>query len=115
MYCSAQSPDLNPIENAWAIRKRRLRERARSSKNADELVLILQQDWASIPDSCLKQLISSLHTRVQLVKLNKGRSSKDKSSTKLLQISRNVALSNVTDHTKPRTPRKYSRIFGDYL
>ena len=72
----AQSPDLNPIENAWAILKRRLRKRARYPKNADELFSILQQEWSSIPNSYFKKLVSSMHTRVQLVKLNKGRSTK---------------------------------------
>ena len=39
--CPTQSPDLNPIENAWAVLKKRLRERPEYPRNADDLFQIL--------------------------------------------------------------------------
>ena len=68
----AQSPDLNPIENAWAFLKRRLREHRPYPRNISELFDLMQHEWKSIPDSYFKNLVRSMPTRATLVKLNKG-------------------------------------------
>ncbi len=50
---SANSPDLNPIENLWGIVKRKMRNKR--PKNADELKTTVKETWASIPpQQCCK-------------------------------------------------------------
>lgn len=49
MNWPAQSPDLNSIENLWAIVKRRMGEFERAPKNLDELWLRVQSEWSKIP------------------------------------------------------------------
>ncbi len=44
---SANSPDLNPIENLWCIVKRKARDTR--PNNADELKATVKETWASIP------------------------------------------------------------------
>ncbi len=76
MKCPARSPDLNPIENAWAVLKRKLRERPDYPRNADHLFEILQEKSCSISDDYFTALITSMNTRVSVVKANKGCSTK---------------------------------------
>ena len=76
MKWPAQIPDLNPIENAWFILKGMLRRRPRFPTTTAELFIILQHEWMSIPDSYFTNLIRSMPTRVILVKLKKGKSTK---------------------------------------
>ncbi len=65
---SANSPDLNPIENIWGIVKRKMRNKR--PKNADELkatVTTVKETWASIlPQQCHK-LITSMQRRIEAV------------------------------------------------
>jgi len=44
-----QSPDLNPIENAWEDLEGRLRSRPTAPKNKDELFAALSEEWDAIP------------------------------------------------------------------
>jgi len=71
-----QSPDLNPIENAWAELERRLRTRSTARKTKDELFSALQQEWAAIPSSYFKKLVESMPRRVQSVMAARGASTK---------------------------------------
>ena len=73
---SAQNPDLNPIENAWALLKKRLRSSDTYPSNADELFSVLQHEWNAIADTYLTSLIDSMPTRAAIVKMNNGKSSK---------------------------------------
>ena len=70
-----QSPDLNPIENAWSVLKQKLRERSRFPTNPTDLFNMLQIEWMSIPEDYFLKLVRSMPTRVNLVKLNRGQSS----------------------------------------
>ena len=72
----AQSPDLNPIENAWAILKRRLRESSTYPSNADSLFAAISDVWDNMPDTYFKNLISSMASRVEYVKRVRGHSTK---------------------------------------
>ena len=74
MVWPAQNPESNPIENAWALLKRRLRQRTTYPTNADNLFDALCEQWNLIPDSYFSNLIHSMSTRVHLVRKSKGRS-----------------------------------------
>ncbi len=60
--CSANSPDLNPIENLLDIVKRNKRP-----KNADELKATVKETWASIPPHQCHKLITSMPRRIEAV------------------------------------------------
>ena len=76
MNWPAQSPDLNPIENACSMLKRKLRRRLRFPTNTTELFSVLQEEWMSIPDSYFTNLVRLMPTRSNLVKINRGKSTK---------------------------------------
>ena len=57
------SPDLNPIENLWAILKDRVTER--QPKNEDELCKVLEEEWWAIPQSFIQRLIDTMDERVK--------------------------------------------------
>lgn len=66
----AQSPDLNPIENLWAILKRAVS--IRKPQRKDDLWQILQEEWEKItPETCAK-LAESIPKRCQRVIQNHG-------------------------------------------
>ncbi len=71
-----QSPDLNPIENAWWILKLRLRSRLKYPRSTSELFNTCQEEWMEILDSYFATLASFMPTRVNLVKLNRSKSTK---------------------------------------
>lgn len=72
----SQSPDLNPIENAWAILKRRLRERSTYPTGADALFDALSEEWEAIPQSYFICLSNSMASRVAAVRKSRGSSTK---------------------------------------
>ena len=71
-----QSPDLNPIENAWNELDRRLRSRTTSPKNLDELWEALCEEWDAIPTAFFDSLIQSMPRRVNAVIASKGAGTK---------------------------------------
>jgi len=71
-----QSPDLNPIENAWAELERRLRARPTAPKTKDDLFAALQDEWAAIPGAYFKALVESMPRRVRAVVAARGASTK---------------------------------------
>jgi len=71
-----QSPDLNPIENAWAELKGRLRARPTAPKNKDELFAGLSEEWDAIPAFFFRRLVESMPRRVRDVIAVGGASTK---------------------------------------
>ncbi len=66
----ANLPDLNPIENLWAIVKRKMRDTR--PNNTDDLKAALKAIWASItPEQC-HRLITSMPRRIDAVIHAKG-------------------------------------------
>ena len=63
--CPAQSPDLNPIENAWSLWKTKLEDRV--IHTMEELWASAQQEWLATPIEYLNQLINSMLRRVEAV------------------------------------------------
>ena len=59
----ACSPDLNPIEHAWDVLGRRIREHHHSAVNLDQLFQFLQQEWNLIPQLTLRRLMDSMRQR----------------------------------------------------
>ena len=58
------SPDLNPIENLWAILKQKLDELPQS-KNLEDLKSSLKFAWSSIEPSCLDRLVSGMPDKIR--------------------------------------------------
>jgi transposase len=59
----AYSPDLNPIENVWAIMKQRLNKKR--PKSLEELDQVIQEIWESIEIDILRKLYESMPSRVR--------------------------------------------------
>ena len=66
----SNSPDLNPIENMWAIIKRNVE--IRQPKNIVELDRFMVEEWNNIPQNVIINLIGSMNERCQLVIDNNG-------------------------------------------
>jgi DNA-directed RNA polymerase delta subunit len=65
------SPDLNPIENVWALLKARLRKRQQDpSKHFNtegEFIQAAQEEWEMLDWAAVDRLIDSMNKRVQQV------------------------------------------------
>ena len=57
---ASQSPDLNPIENAWRKVKVNMAERESKARNLQEVFEIAQEEWAKLPQSFFQGLIESM-------------------------------------------------------
>ena len=66
----SQSPDLNPIENLWAILKRNVH--LRRPANLKELESIAKDEWAKISTETCKNIIDNYKKRLLAVVENKG-------------------------------------------
>ena len=66
----ANSPDLNPIENLWAIVKGRVEKR--QPKNIAELEQFMVEEWDSIPQYIIINPIRSMKEHCQLIIDNNG-------------------------------------------
>ena len=67
---SAQSPDLNPIENLWNILDHGIK--TRTPKNEEELFQILQNQWKNISGELLQSLVESMPRRCKAVIKSRG-------------------------------------------
>jgi hypothetical protein len=66
------SPDLNPIENLWAIMESKLYDNGHFG-TIDELIEKIQHVWKNIPLSTLQSLSRSMKQRLEYVKENPDR------------------------------------------
>jgi len=64
------SPDLNPIENLWAIVKGNVEKRM--PKNLKDLEKFMTEEWNAIQESVLNNLVNSMRRRCELVIENNG-------------------------------------------
>ena len=64
------SPDLNPIENLWAILKQRVDKRL--ARTTDEVERVLKEEWEALDSHLLTNLAYSMPERCQSVIANKG-------------------------------------------
>ena len=72
MKWPAQSPDLNPIENLWAILKRRLNQYEQPPRGMVELWERVQAKWDEIDKEMCMKLIESMPRRIDAVLKSKG-------------------------------------------
>lgn len=66
----SNSPDLNPIENLWAIVKRNVE--MRMPHNLSELEQYMTEEWDKIPNNILINLINSMRRRCEMIIENNG-------------------------------------------
>ena len=45
----AKSPDINPVENVWALLSDKVKKRDNPPRNLEELTVALQEEWQAIP------------------------------------------------------------------
>ena len=64
------SPNLNPIENLWAIVKRNVQ--LQQPQNIGDLERFMKEEWLKIPQDIIKNLVRSMKERCKLVIENKG-------------------------------------------
>ena len=74
MEWSAQSPDLNPIENLWGDIKNAVSEA--KPRNAEELWNVVKSSWAGIPVHRCQKLVDSMQHRCEAVLKNSGYTTK---------------------------------------
>ena len=68
----ANSPDLNPIENAWSVLKRNVEDR--QPGNVEELEAVAREEWSKLPKSLFENLIDSMTRRIgQVLERNGGK------------------------------------------
>ena len=67
------SPDLNPIENLWAIVEQEVKSLKDSPQNLEQLEKYLNKAWSSIKPEILENFISSMPDRIKCVIRVKGK------------------------------------------
>ena len=65
-----QSPDINIIENLWAILKKNVAKRNPVTKI--DLWKFIKEEWFKIPNETIETLYESIPRRLQAVRLAKG-------------------------------------------
>lgn len=66
----ANSPDLNPIENIWAILKQNVENRGAMTKN--ELVKVVSEEWDALDMELINRTINSMKKRTSQVIVRQG-------------------------------------------
>ncbi|KAK7091284.1 hypothetical protein V1264_008988 [Littorina saxatilis] len=68
----ANSPDMNPIEHAWDMLGRRVRENHAPPANLQQLLVLFQQEWQAIPQADLVTIVHSMRDRCNECRQNRG-------------------------------------------
>lgn len=68
----ARSPDLSPIEHVWDIIGRQLQHHPQPALTVPVLTAQVQQAWNSIPQSDIRNLYDTMHSRLQACIQNSG-------------------------------------------
>ena len=69
----SRSPDLNPMENLWAIMARRVYANNRQYATVDELQRAIWDAFLSVPQEVITNLVNSMPNRMfQLINRNGG-------------------------------------------
>ena len=66
----SQSPDLNPIENVWAVLKVNVGNHKPTSTK--ELIRIIKKEWKKLDKTFAENLVLSMKNRISLALSNKG-------------------------------------------
>jgi hypothetical protein len=59
------SPDLNPIENLWAIMLDKLKKKNHSIMSLPLLIKAIKMMWVALPKSLMVKLVNSMPTRIK--------------------------------------------------
>ena len=68
-----QSPDLNPIENLWAIVKKRRQQKFGIPRSKNDLIEQVFSIWEELDQELLKTLAESVKNRLRLILKSKGK------------------------------------------
>jgi transposase len=68
----ACSPDMNPIENIWALMTHRLNERRPMPSCLDDLRTVLVEEWEAIPLDTLQSLVHGMPRRIRALAAARG-------------------------------------------
>ncbi len=68
----SNSPDLNPIENMWALLKNKVKKRP--NKTTEEFKKSIIECWKEIDQKHINNPITSMPKRIKSVIANKGKS-----------------------------------------
>jgi transposase len=70
IFWPSQSPDLNPIENVWAVLKANVGNYKPSSTKG--LIRVIKKEWKKFDKPFAENLVGSMENRLSLVRNNKG-------------------------------------------
>ena len=66
------SPDMNPIEDAWDMLGHRVRENRAPPANLQQLFVLLQHQWQAIPQADLANLVHLMRGRCNECRQKRG-------------------------------------------
>lgn len=72
MMHPANSPDLNPIENLWAVLKSRIQGRERHPNSIAELTAAAKEEWEKIDETTVNKYVDTMPERYEALKAQKG-------------------------------------------
>lgn len=73
MQWPSLSPDLNPVENIWALLVRGVYGEGRQFEDTDSLLAAINQEWANLDFNTITDLVESMKNRIFNVIFNHGK------------------------------------------